>query len=293
MEKMIKKQSIIVRIIRCFVLLTLISFISPQLLFARTYEYEIYSFEWDLDNDGHKETIKAYQKYNKRRKEPVPDPEESWKPDLAQKGWKRATEILPRTKPSGARYPIPIEVIVTIFNPVTKKTDRFSLPDRLGVRGVNIAKLNDDGYYQIQLKTDNEDGYYNYAIYGYKDGKLYKIFEKLNAKLCEYRPDHRGQTIPPTISFSKTKGCGNGSRASRMDWEVWVWDGEKFNKTDGEKIWGEKGIGKSGVSKTLRWDSNLPKQESKMKLDSNLTKQESKRYKYSDYVIDLTGSDDE
>ncbi|MFH1622146.1 MAG: hypothetical protein ABIA97_03385 [Candidatus Omnitrophota bacterium] len=246
-----RKPPVIISIISYLTLLVLISFISPQLLFAKTYKYEIYRFEWDLDNDGHKETIRAFQEYDRCRKEPIPDPEESWKPNLTQKGWERATEILPFTKPGGGRYPTPIEVVVTIFNPVTKKTESFSLPDRLVTHGVNIAQLNDDGYYQIQLTTDKEEGgYFNYAIYGYKNGKLYKIFEKLNSRLCSSRPSHSGQTIPPSISFSKTKGCGDDSRVSRNDWEVWVWDGEKFNKTDGKSFWGRDN---KGVSKVLKW----------------------------------------
>jgi len=250
-ERVMKQNlSIIFRMIKCFLLLTLISCFSPQLLFARTYEYEIYRFEWDLDNDGHKETIRAFQKYDRSRNEPVPDPVESWKPDLTQKGWERITEVLPLSE----KYPTPIEVVVTILNPVTKITDSFSLPGGLTYKGVKPAQLNDDGYYQILLTTRrksrflNEGILMNFVIYGYKEGRLYEIFEKLNVYCCTFPLHH----APPFISFSKTKKCGDGSHADRIKKELWVWDGKKFNKTNTREFWGA--IEKSrGESKVLKW----------------------------------------
>lgn len=99
----------------------------------------------------------------------------------------------------------------------------FTMPDHLG--DIEFVDLNKDGFNQILARSYGGAHYTSLAIYGYKDSKLYKIFEAGSA--CGIETDFKLET--PIIKIGKEKWDNEGwSYADEPDWEIWQWDGKEF-----------------------------------------------------------------
>lgn len=128
--------------------------------------------------------------------------------------------------------PLQINSNITIFKPDGGKVDSFSMPDRMGE--VEFVSLNNDGFKQIVAWSDGGMHYTNIAIYGYKDGKMYRVFE--NGSACGVETDFK--TKKPTIRIGRANWGAkvktedgeeiNWSYASEPLWQVYVWDGKDF-----------------------------------------------------------------
>lgn len=152
----------------------------------------------DLDNDGNLETVTVHQKY-------------------------LTSDNMP---------PFAEEGIVTVYDEDLGKADNFAMPDHMG--DVEFANLNRDGFKQIIARSDGGAHYTNIAVYGYKDGVLYKIFE--NGSACEVKTDFKANK--PTIKVGRANWGAkektedgeeiDWSYASEPLWQVYRWDGKQF-----------------------------------------------------------------
>jgi len=152
----------------------------------------------DLDNDGNLESITVHQNYD-------------------------TSDNMP---------PIAIEGIVTVYDQDLKKAVSFSMPDHMGE--VEFVSLNKDGFKQIVAWSHGGMHYTNIAIYDYKDGALYKIFE--NGSACEVKTDFKANK--PTIKVGRANWGAkektedgeeiDWSYASVPLWQVYRWDGKQF-----------------------------------------------------------------
>ncbi len=156
------------------------------------------SYYEDLDSDGNLETVTVHQNYD-------------------------TFDNMP---------PYAIEGIVTVYDQDIEKVVSFSMPDRMGE--VELVSLNNDGFKQIVALSNGGAHYTNIAIYGYKDGTLYKIFEDGSA--CGVETDFK--VNKPTI---KIGGANWGAKVKTEDgeeinwsyiseplWQVYVWNGKEF-----------------------------------------------------------------
>ncbi len=159
---------------------------------------ELKSYFEDLDNDGNLETVTVHQNYD-------------------------TFDNMP---------PIAIEGMVTVYDPDIEKAMSFSMPDHMGE--VQIVSLNKDGFKQIVAWSQGGAHYTNVAVYGYKDGALYKIFE--NGSACEVKTDFKANK--PTIKVGRANWGAkektedgeeiDWSYASEPLWQVYRWDGKQF-----------------------------------------------------------------
>jgi len=145
----------------------------------------------DLDGDGKEEIIAVYQQFE------IPE------------------NILPFEK----------EGTIAVYNSDGEQIGRFSMPDRFDK--IEFVSLNKDGVKQIVAWSSGGMHYTNLAIYGYKDNKLYKIFE--NGSGCAILTDFN--SAPPKIKVGIPKFEEKGwSYADEPDWEIWAWGGKEFKR---------------------------------------------------------------
>ena len=101
----------------------------------------------------------------------------------------------------------------------------FYVLDRL--TRLEFVDLNKDGNKEIVAWSSRGALYNRVAIYRYKDGKLYKIFEEGSTVGIEADFD----TKPPVIRIGRIRLDKEGRSYKRTpDWEIWVWDGKDFYK---------------------------------------------------------------
>ncbi|MBU0694689.1 MAG: hypothetical protein KKC11_08515 [Candidatus Omnitrophica bacterium] len=153
----------------------------------------------DLDNNGEKELVVAQQQY----------------------------EIISENIPS-----IAMREIITVSTLDDKEIASFSMPDHMGE--VEFISLNKDSFKQIVAMSYGGTHYTNIAIYGYKDGKLYEIFEDGSA--CGVKAHF--DASPPTIKIGSANWGAkvlteegkeiNWSYSSDPLWKIHTWNGEEF-----------------------------------------------------------------
>jgi len=119
--------------------------------------------------------------------------------------------------------PAAIEGTVGINKSEASSEGSFSMQGEL--IKYRFIKLNKDDYTQLVVWSVSGMHSTNLAIYGYKEGELYKIFESGSAAGIEVDFD----ASPPIIKVGIAKLDEEGwSYADKPDWEVWIWDGGKF-----------------------------------------------------------------
>jgi len=154
-------------------------------------EGDIKSYKVDLDNDGNIEIITVEQSFDKLKDGSL----------------------------------VAIKGIIKVVDSQGGEVDNFSMPDRL--EKVEFISLNKDGLKQIVAWSSGGVHYTNLAIYGYKNGKLYRIFE--NGSGCAILTDFN--SVPPKIKVGIPKFEEKGwSYADEPDWEIWACDGKEFKR---------------------------------------------------------------
>lgn len=163
------------------------SFLSISSVFA-----DIKTYKVDLNNDGKQEIITVH----------------------------RIFETIPITKES---LPINTDNEITVLKPDRSKVGSFSMPDHMGK--VEFVSFNNDGFKQIVTYSEGGSNYTNIAIYGYKDGKLYEIFE--NGSACGIEADFKA--VKPMIKVGRANWKKKGWREGDEPlWQVYVWNGNEF-----------------------------------------------------------------
>lgn len=115
------------------------------------------------------------------------------------------------------------EGIITVLASDNKLIGNFSMSDHLDK--VEFISLNKDGLKQIAAWSYGGAHYTNIAIYGYKGGKLYKIFE--NGSACGIETDFKAKK--PRIKVgSENWGKKDWCYADEPLWKVYVWNGKEF-----------------------------------------------------------------
>lgn len=147
---------------------------------------DIKSYKVDLDNDGKKEIITTEGKIEK---------------DIN----------------------FMIESIITVTSADKKHKDSFSMPERL--EKIEFISLNRDGRKQIIAQSHSGMHYSNLAIYGYRDGALYKIFG--NGSACGIETDFKADR--PLIKIGVPNFEKEGwSYADEPLWEIYAWNRKTF-----------------------------------------------------------------
>lgn len=125
---------------------------------------------------------------------------------------------------------------ITVFRPDGSEAGSFSMGDRMGK--VELVSLNKDGRKQIATWSSSGMHYTGIDIFGYRDGKAYRIFE--NGSACPVEVDLEADRPIIKVGIAKwgTKILTedgeeiNWSYASGGHgdcyWQVYAWDGEKF-----------------------------------------------------------------
>ena len=159
------------------------------LFFSSSVFAEGNSYKVDLDNDGREELIVVDKQF-----ETTEDP------------------------------PIVISGLVTVFKADGSEVGSFIIRNYMG--DVETISLNRDGSRQIVAWSFGGAHYTNIAIYGYNDGRLYKIFEN-------------GSAGPVKVDFEADEPIIKVGRANWEQkswcyatgeplWQVYVWSGEEF-----------------------------------------------------------------
>lgn len=144
----------------------------------------------DLDNDGEEEFITVYQRY-----------------DLLE-----------------TPHPWRAESIVRVFNSEEKKVGSFSMPEVM--LKVEFVSFDKNGTKQIIAWSNSGMHYTNLSIYGYENGRLYKIFE--NGSACFVETNF--ELDKPIIKVGRANWEQEGwcYASGEPLWQVFVWDGERF-----------------------------------------------------------------
>ena len=150
---------------------------------------ELKTYGEDLNNDGTSELISVHQEYEEM----------------------------------DSAIPYASEMIITVVDRTIDKSFSFSMPDHLG--SVEFISLNKDGFKQIVAWSHGGNHYTNISVYGYKNNKLYKIFE--NGSACVIKTDF--QATPPTIKVGRANWEKEGwCYADEPLWQIYNWNGEEF-----------------------------------------------------------------
>ncbi len=168
-------------------------------MYGGSYTVNKVSRSIDLDNNGTKELVVAQQQY----------------------------ETISEDSPLLAS-----EEIITVSGLDGEELGSFSMPDHMGE--LELVSLNNDGLKQIVARSYGGAHYTNIAIYGYKDGGLYKIFEDGSACGVDVYFDDS----PPLIKVGRANWGAkektedgeeiDWSYASEPLWQVYRWDGKQF-----------------------------------------------------------------
>jgi len=143
---------------------------------------------------------------------------ETYKEDLNSDGRKE-------TITAEDKFETQAQSIITVLGMNNNLIGRFSVPYRL--KKVEFVDLNKDGNKQIIAWSSNDVLYTEIAIYGYKDGRLYKIFE--DGSPFGIKANFKSK--PPAIKIGRmTLNKEGTSYSSVPEWEIWVWDGKEFYK---------------------------------------------------------------
>jgi len=122
------------------------------------------------------------------------------------------------------RFDPDVEGIITVWTPDNRHLGSFSMSDHFGE--VKFVSFNKDGYKQIVAWSYGGAHYTNLAIYGMKDGKLYKIFK--NGSACPVKLDLKPDK--PMIRVGRANWGQEGwcYASGEYLWQVYLWDGEGF-----------------------------------------------------------------
>jgi len=147
------------------------------------------SYKVDLDNDGKVELIKIDREYE-----------------------------------TFENSPVIISGLVTVINSDGSKVGQFKMPNHIG--NVEFISLNKDNSKQIVAWSSGGAHYTNIAIYGYRDGKLYKIFK--NGSACPVIADFKNDK--PLIKVGRANWAQEGWCYATGEplWQVYVWNGKEF-----------------------------------------------------------------
>ena len=116
------------------------------------------------------------------------------------------------------------DVSLTIAKPKKPKIASMTVPGTFNK--IEIIDLNEDGYKQIALHYEDENGN-NLVIYNFKDSKLSKTFSFRSKCVIEAY----FSSVLSRIKVGKPKaGQSDCSSGYPEEWETWVWMGEKFIK---------------------------------------------------------------
>jgi len=122
------------------------------------------------------------------------------------------------------RFNTYFEGVVTISGLNKNKLGDFAMPDHL--TNIEFISLNNDSYKQVVAWSQGGAHYTNLSIYGYKDKRIYKLFE--NGSACGIETDFKSES--PTIKIGKEQRDKEGwSYVDEPDWEIWNWDGKEFH----------------------------------------------------------------
>lgn len=108
---------------------------------------------------------------------------------------------------------------------ITPKAVSFEIPGNF--KKIEFIDLNDDGLKQMAVYFDARDNSSNVTIYKLKNDKVSKIFYV--SSNCEIETDFT--SILARVRINKDINGGNDcSLGTSGEWEVWVYNGEKFIK---------------------------------------------------------------
>lgn len=117
------------------------------------------------------------------------------------------------------------ESIITIAKPDRSKIDSISFAGRF-IR-LEFIDLNVDGSKQIAVYSQKENNCTNLIIYRLNNNKLLTIFNTGSS----YGIDTNFGSVLARISVAKPKYSEkNPSLSDTLEWERWVWVGERFIK---------------------------------------------------------------
>lgn len=144
----------------------------------------------DLDDDGKQEVITVYQRFA------IPE----------------------------KTLQFAIEGMVTVYNSDKKHVGSFSMPGHMG--RIEFVSLNKDGSKQIIAWSSGGVGYTNLAIYGYKDSRLYKIFE--NGGVSPIEVDLEADKPIIKVGRANWEQKGRSYATGVPLWQVYIWNGKEF-----------------------------------------------------------------
>ncbi|MCK9604323.1 MAG: hypothetical protein M0R66_08205 [Candidatus Omnitrophica bacterium] len=110
--------------------------------------------------------------------------------------------------------------ISTVKNKVKETTDSLSVPGK--INKVEFPELNRDGTRQIAVYFIGQNSLSNIAVYDTNNNRLFKIFAASSA----YGIDTDFGLVS-RIKIGKAARYSNPTSFS-MDWDNWVWSGNKF-----------------------------------------------------------------
>jgi hypothetical protein len=167
-------------------------FIILALLLTSLLAYaDIKTYDVDINNDGKDELVVVYQQYT------FPE----------------------RTVPYAS------ETIVVVYKRFDfEKIGQFSMPERFDK--IEFVSLNKDGVKQIVAWSDSGMHYTNIAIYGYKNGELYEIFE--NGSACLVETDFKAKRPMIKVGRENWEQEGWCYATGEPLWQVYVWNGKEF-----------------------------------------------------------------
>lgn len=112
--------------------------------------------------------------------------------------------------------------VVTISSLRKERIDSFSVTGQLNK--VDFIDLNEDGFKQIAVFYRDPQEQYNLAIYKMKNNQLLKLFSI--ASSCGIDTDF--STVLSRIKVCKNGCDGEYYANNTLNWDVWVWSGERF-----------------------------------------------------------------
>jgi hypothetical protein len=143
---------------------------------------------------------------------------QSYKADLDRDGRAESISVADNQKSSFK------EMIVKIETPGKNEVVTFSVGEYLDK--IEFVDLNKDGFKQVVVWSLSGAHYTNFVVYGFKAGKLYKIFE--NGSPCSVVADFN--TEKPTIKVCREnfdqKDWSHATGGSV--WQIYVWNGKEF-----------------------------------------------------------------
>lgn len=115
------------------------------------------------------------------------------------------------------------ESMITVIKKDKSKIDSVSFPARF--INMEFIDLNVDGNKQIAVYSQEKNKCNSLIIYKFNNNRLLKIFSAEN----NYGIDTSFGSFLSRIKVAKLKSTGDNSSSSNMlEWESWVWSGERF-----------------------------------------------------------------